>query len=254
MKLQTTLNLVVAGAVAAVLFACGGGGGDTVASGGSNGGGTGTQLSNLTPTTASSNVVQAIDYYGDSTVYGYASGSTGTQVARPAPAVFASLLPSAGRYVVRNEGVSGSTACQLLRGQDQVHPDWATQLANSNPKFVIINHAINDQSTNKGESVSAYSDCLTQLVTIAKQAGKIVIFETPNPTDQSGLGLENYAQAMRTVAAAQGLKVIDQYQYLSAKLGNNDVRTMMPDGTHPNDATYVDKGTFAAQEFLKMAF
>ena len=134
MKLQTTLNLVVAGAAAAVLFACGGGGGDTVASGsGSNGGGTGTQLSNLTPTTASSNVVQAIDYYGDSTVYGYASGSTGTQVARPAPAVFASLLPSAGRYVVRNEGVSGSTACQLLRGQDQVHPDWATQVANSIP-------------------------------------------------------------------------------------------------------------------------
>lgn len=258
MKLQTTFNFLVAGAAAAVLFACGGGGGDGTSAVGTGTGtgtglGTGTQA-NLTPTTAASSVVQAIDYYGDSTVYGYASGGSGSQVARPAPAVFASLLPAAARYDVRNMGVSGSTACQLLRGEDQVHPDWATQLKDSNPKFVIINHAINDQSSNKGESLTEYTGCLTNLVTIAKQQGRIVIFETPNPTDQSGLGLENYAQAMKNVAAAQGLKVIDQYQYLWNKLNGADVRTMMPDGTHPSDATYVDKGNFAAQEFLKMSF
>jgi lysophospholipase L1-like esterase len=255
LKLQTYIHLVVAGASAAVLFACGGGGGDSGAAGG---GSAATQSSSggttLTSTAAASSTVQNIDYYGDSTVWGFASGSTGTQVANPAPAVFASQLPPAARYVVRNEGVSRTTACQLLQGTDGTHPDWTTQMRNSNAKFVIINHAINDQRPDIGESVTAYRACLSSLGSIARQANKIVIFETPNPTDQSGLGLEDYVAGMRATAAALGAPVIDQYQSLSAQLGTNDVRTLMPDGTHPSDATYAAKGRFAASEFLKMSF
>lgn len=236
------------------MFACGGGSGSGSAT--ASGGGS-TQIpsgSSLTSTAAASNTVQNLEYYGDSTVYGYASGSTGTQVASPAPSVFAAQLPAAARYAVRNEGVSGTTACQLLQGRDGVHPEWAAQMRDSNAKFVIINHAINDQRADIGESVAAYRTCLTSLAVIARQAGKIVIFETPNPTDQSGLGLENYVAGMRAVAAEQGLPVIDQYQYLTTLLAGGDVRNLMPDGTHPSDNTYALKGRFAASEFLKMAF
>jgi lysophospholipase L1-like esterase len=254
LKLRTQLQFIVATGAALTMFACGGGGGgDTTASGG----GGSTQIpsgASRTSTAAASNTVQNLDYYGDSTVYGYASGSTGTQVGAPAPAVFAAQLPAAARYAVRNEGVSGTTACQLLQGRDNVHPEWTTQMRDSNAKFVIINHGINDQRTDIGESVAAYRTCLTSLAVIARQAGKIVIFETPNPTDQSGLGLETYVAGMRAVAAEQAIPVIDQYQYLTTLLGGREVRTLMPDGTHPSDETYAVKGRFAASEFLKMAF
>jgi lysophospholipase L1-like esterase len=241
--------MLVAGTAALALAACGGGGGDgpgvNSAQSSSNGA--------LTSTAAASSTVQNLDYYGDSTIYGLESGGT-TQVANPAPAVFAANLPAAARYAVRNEGVSRTTACQLLQGTDGVHPDWTTQMKNSNAKFVIINHAINDQRSDIGEGVTAYRACMTSLATIARQAGKIVIFETPNPTDQSGAGLENYVAGMKTVASTLNIPVIDQYQYLLGVLGGNDVRTLMPDGTHPSDSTYALKGRFAASEFLKMAF
>ncbi len=242
--------MLVAGAAALALAACGGGNGDSpgiTSSAQSSSNGT------LTSTAAASSTVQNLDYYGDSTIWGLASGGT-TQVANPAPAVFAANLPQAARYAVRNEGVSRTTACQLLQGTDGVHPDWTTQMKNSNAKFVIINHAINDQRSDIGESVAGYRTCMTSLATIARQAGKIVIFETPNPTDQSGFGLENYVAGMKAVASSLNIPVIDQYQYLLGVLGNNDVRTLMPDGTHPSDSTYALKGRFAASEFLKMAF
>ena len=64
-----------------------------------------------------------IEYYGDSTVWGYQS-QTGERVAKPAPAVFAENLPDPRRFEVRNEGVNGSTACELLNGADGRHPPW----------------------------------------------------------------------------------------------------------------------------------
>lgn len=255
MNIRTPVQILAVSIAAIALYGCGGGGGDSGTSGAvlqPSGN------SNLTPTSAPSSVVQNVEYYGDSTVYGYASGSTGTQVATPAPTAFAQNLPAASRYAVANEGVSGTTACQLLDGRDGKHPDWATQMVNSKAKFVIINHAINDERTDIGENVASYSGCLTSLATGARKAGKIVIFETPNPTDQSGQGLENYVAAMKTVASNLAIPVIDQYQYLLGKLGpggaTGDVRSLMPDGTHPSDATYIDKGQFAAREFLKMSF
>src|SRR5687768_10027062 len=59
-----------------------------------------------------------IEYYGDSTVWGYASGTDGARVANPAPDIFAMTLSARFQYSVKNEGVSGSTACSLLTGTD----------------------------------------------------------------------------------------------------------------------------------------
>lgn len=192
-----------------------------------------------------------IDYYGDSTIWGYGSGS-GTRVAAPAPAAFAAALPNSARHTVRNEGVNSSDACQLLNGRDGKHPAWDTQMASSDADVVIINHAINDQWR---MDVGTYKSCLTSLAVKAKAHGKKVIFETPNPTRDAGAdSLGVYVNAMKAVAAQQGAPVIDQYNYLLSYLNGQSPYSICPDGLHPNDAVYAMKGKYAAQQFSKLGY
>ncbi len=190
-----------------------------------------------------------IDYYGDSTIWGYGSG-TGARVATPAPAAFAANLPNSSRHTVRNEGVNSSDACQLLNGRDGKHPAWDAQMASSDADVVIINHAINDQWR---MSVDQYKSCLTSLAVKAKAHGKKVIFETPNPTRDAGANsLGIYVNAMKAVAAQQGAPVIDQYNYLLGYLNGQSPYTICPDGLHPSEAVYAMKGKYAASVFTKL--
>jgi lysophospholipase L1-like esterase len=192
-----------------------------------------------------------IDYYGDSTIWGYQT-NTGARVAVPAPAAFASALDNPSRYTVRNEGVNSSTSCKLLNGQDGKHPDWDKQMAASNANVVIINHAINDQWA---MDLNTYKSCLTSLAVKAKSHGKKVIFETPNPTRDSGANsLDVYVNAMKSVAAQQGVPVIDQYAYLLNYLNGQSPYTICPDGLHPTDAVYAMKGKYAAKTFAGFGY
>jgi lysophospholipase L1-like esterase len=190
-----------------------------------------------------------IEYYGDSTIWGY-DPLTGRQVAKPAPAAFAEALPASGGYTVRNEGVNGTTACQLLEGKDGRHPAWAAQMKKSDAEFVVIDFAINDEWK---YGIERYRACLRGLAETAAQHGKQVIFETPNPTRDSGQGgLDVYVEAMRTVAAQEAIPVIDQYRYLSAYLDGQSPYTICPDGLHPTAAIYLMKGQYAARVFRKL--
>jgi len=187
-----------------------------------------------------------IEYYGDSTVWGYRSGS-GDQVATPAPLAFAQALGDGKRHTVRNEGVNGSTACGLLNGTDGRHPPWASLMASSPARFVILNHAINDQWK---YPLAQYTACLRGLVQGARTSGKRIIFETPNPTrDSAPDGLDLYAQAMRDVASEMAVPVIDQYAYLKQYLAGRPVQEICPDGLHPSENVYVLKGRYAARMF-----
>lgn len=199
-----------------------------------------------TPAPAPNAAKTIIEYYGDSTVWGYRTDAGG-QVARPAPAVFAESIANASAYDVRNEGVSGSTACGLLNGEDGKHPAWSTQMANSEATYVLVNYAINDEWK---YDVATYKGCLTSLARIAKQHGKQMIFETPNPTRDSGSwGLDVYVNAMKEVASAESLPVIDQYAYLTNYLNGRSPYTICPDGLHPTEAVYEMKGKYAASVF-----
>ncbi len=191
-----------------------------------------------------------VAYHGDSTIWGYRSGSGG-QVATPAPAAFAQSLAASGWKVdVRNEGVSGSTACSLLNGTDGVHPAWSSYIASSPAQVVILNHAINDEWS---YDIGTYQGCLRQLAQIAKSHGKRVIFETPNPTRDSGPdGLDQYVNAMKQVAAEESVQVIDQYTYLTNYLNGQSVTQICPDGIHPSDSVYLMKGQYAARRFKAM--
>jgi lysophospholipase L1-like esterase len=189
-----------------------------------------------------------IEYYGDSTIWGTRSGGGG-QVATPAPAAFAAALPAAN-YVVRNEGVSGSTACDLVNGSDGRHAPWPTQMANSKATYVLANFAINDEWK---YDLATYQSCLRSLARTAKQYGKQMIFETPNPTRDSGpRGLDIHVTAMKEVASQEGVPVIDQYRYLTAYLNGASPYTICPDGLHPTQDVYLLKGQFAAKAFLKL--
>jgi lysophospholipase L1-like esterase len=192
-----------------------------------------------TPVTSS----QIIEYYGDSTIWGYQTYS-GTQVETTAPEAFAAALPTSPiRYAVVNEGVSGSNACQLRDGTDGTHPDWITQMASSQASVVVINHAIN----HIGTDIEAYKACLRSLAQGATARGKRVLFETPNPITSGGLG--DYVQAMKDIAAQQNIPVIDQYQYLMEQF-NGDASRIAPDGLHPTEEVYVMKGRYAASVFV----
>lgn len=191
--------------------------------------------------------IQVIEYYGDSTVWGYKSG-TGGQVDKPAPSVFAEQLRPQSLYQVRNEGVNGTTACDLLNGTDGRHAEWSQQMQKSPAKYVIVNFAINDQWKH---DLAAYSSCLQNLARIARQSGKRMIFETPNPTRDSGKdGLDVYVDAMRSVAAREGVPVIDQYRYLTEQLNGQPPTAFSPDGLHPSESVYAMKGRYAAKVFM----
>jgi lysophospholipase L1-like esterase len=198
---------------------------------------------------ASSSEPKIIEYYGDSTVWGYRS-SSGDQVETPAPVAFAEALTHPSRYQVRNEGVSATTACDLLDGSDGKHPAWSTQMAGSDAAYVLINHAINDEWR---YDVDTYKSCLTGLAQGAKQRGKTVIFETPNPTRDSGAwGLDVYVNAMKEVAAAQNVPVIDQYKHLTDYLAGASPYSICPDGLHPSEQIYIMKGKYAAAVFSSL--
>jgi len=189
-----------------------------------------------------------IEYYGDSTVWGYQSQS-GERVAKPAPAVFGESLPDPRRFEVRNEGVNGSTACDLLNGANGRHPPWREQMAKSKARYVFVNFAINDQWKH---DVDSYAGCLRSLARVARSHGKQMVFETPNPTRDSGPdSLDVYVNAMRRVAAEEGLPVIDQYRYLTELLNGQGVQALCPDGLHPSERGYVLKGRFAAKMFAR---
>jgi lysophospholipase L1-like esterase len=187
---------------------------------------------------------QVVAYYGDSTVRGYESG-TGAQVATPAPTAFAQALPASPTQTVRNLGADGQTACQLLNA------DWAGQMATSDATVVILNHGINDSREDVGEDIETYKSCLTQIARVAGAAGKRVIFETPNPVDNSRIG--DYVTAMKQVAGQERLSLIDQYAELTRYLNGRDLREFLcPDGTHPSQEIYIRKGQYAAQVYLSL--
>lgn len=189
-----------------------------------------------------------IDYYGDSTIWGYESG-TGERVTTPAPAAFAAALANPSRYTVRNEGVNRTDACQLLNGTDGRHPAWDTQMASSNANVVIINHAINHLGRH---SITDYQSCLKSLAVIAKKHNKKVVFETPNPIFYEGLS--EWANAMKAVAVQQSVPVIDQYSYLIGYLNGQSPLTICPDELHPTADVYIMKGNYAAKIFAALNY
>lgn len=185
--------------------------------------------------------------YGDSTQGGYTLASDGryVNVSTPADEAHRRLREWSARdeIVVEQEGLGGTTSADLLHGTDGSGLAWAQRLPAS-VKIVTINHAINDNA----RPIADFSADLRELVLIAKQLGKAVVLETPNPIVAGGAlsprfdiaAHQTKVQAVREVAAETGAVLCDQHQAIV----DAGLATLqhLPDGVHPSPALYLFKG------------
>lgn len=256
------MRLGYCSALLLVLAACGGGGG-----GGTNTPATGSAASNTSPsgnsgtgTTAPaparrllSEAPQVVDYYGDSTIYGWRTGTSNGEPRVEPNAVDAFRANIGQGHQVNNLGRSGTTACDLLSGYGWSY-EWPQQLdERPNTTVVIINHGINDTVRHTPQQ---YEECLSRLTQTAREKGKYVILETPNPINNEQRDrLPLYVDVMRRlVSTGQADQLIDQYKYLRdyMQLNNRDITEIVPDGLHPANDVYVLKGQEAARRFKEM--
>lgn len=227
----------IALALSLTLAACGGGGGGTEPQQ--------APAPVVVPLPAKLVIVAA---YGDSTMMG-----AGVNLTQAPPAIAQGILTSEVNSLaqVRNEGVSGTTSTQLLEGTDGAHQAWALSMAASPAHIVVVNHAINDVHLLTG--AERYRQNLIDLTRTAKQAGKLVVLDTPNPIVNGGslsgvvdpVVLAQFAQIMRDVAAQEGATLCDEDKAIRA--AGLDTLARLPDGVHPDATLYAFKGkTLAA--------
>jgi len=190
-----------------------------------------------------------VDYFGDSTAHGDIGG-TPYQVAQPPSNVMDTNLPA--NYVVRNEAVGGASIIELLNGTDGVHADWRTTVSKTSAKYILMNYAIND-SYETFTTPATYKANYAKAIDIARAYGKIVILQTSNPTNNDAK-TQAYVTAMKEIAAEKGVAVIDQYTYLKQYMAANHlgVYDITNDGIHPNQATYILEGQYAARRFKEI--
>lgn len=228
---------------------CGGGGG------GSSGEGSAKATSVTPPVSAPVQKKPVlIEAYGDSTMAGltYPKGpSFPSEVSadnQPA-SLQTDLQAQYGTTVsVTNMGVSGTRAPQLVDGSDGVHLPWIQTIANSQAQIVIVNYGIND-SFSATEGIDGYKAALRAIADTAKQGGKLIVFEQPNPVCLSGLNDQEYAtlgvfaQAMTDVAGEKNIPLVDNYGYVKSLPNWKD---MLSDCTHPKGDLYkIEAGRMA---------
>jgi lysophospholipase L1-like esterase len=219
------------------LAACGGGGGGSSSEPQAQG-------SAAVPAPPTNPVL--IEAYGDSTMAGltYPDGPTLPSSVSPdnQPSVMQAELQSkyGSSVTVTNMGVSGTRAPQLVDGSDGVHLPWIQTVANSSAQIVIVNYGIND-SFATSEGIDAYKAALRMIADTATQAGKLIVFEQPNPVCLSGLNNEEYsvlgtfAQAMAEIATEKSIPLVDNYEYVKSLPNWKD---MLSDCTHPKAELY----------------
>lgn len=199
-----------------IIAACGGGGGSD-------------------PQVANEPRTQLIEFYGDSTQWGWDSGNNIRAIHPSADFV---NIPG---YYNANLGVISTDTTDLINGSSTVLP-WSTRIRQSTASVIVVNHGIND--SNK-ISLDQYADNLRVIASEARAAGKRIFFETSNPaTAAIAPNLSQYVQRMRDVAAEINVQVIDVNQYMTGFIGGNPITDYMPDGVHPNQATYQAIGEY----------
>lgn len=186
-----------------------------------------------------------INYYGDSTVWGYVSGAGG-QVANPTPKVVQGAFPS---YVIRNKGYNSVSSKEVFEDSGDManfpgEGGWYDQMRQIDCTHVLFNFALNDM--NEGRPIGDYTYYITNMVLQARQFGRKPIIVTPNPVSNGNVA--PYVQAMKDVAVAQNCPIIDVYAWAQGYLASNGISmaTWVPDGTHPSAQAYIDIGNYVA--------
>ncbi|MEX3933254.1 hypothetical protein AB4Y32_15875 [Paraburkholderia phymatum] len=156
-----------------------------------------------------------IDVYGDDSMMGLTAMNYGmatiTQNSEPnvSQKILRAQFPGV-TIVNRASGGRASTLVNMMVGMDGGGPPFAQRIASSKAQIVLLNHAINDDLS---QSLAPYTDALIQWIQDARNAGKVPVFEEPNPVcDGDHPHLENYVATMNNIAIGYNVPVIHQYQ------------------------------------------
>lgn len=197
-----------------------------------------------------------IDCFGDSTYWGLRAGVIGGgRVDTPAPAMLEKILQSYygnTTITVNNRGISGNQTTNALRTFEE-------EMRKSVAKIVYINYGLNDLTGANPTGVSdpkinaeQYRQNLRKMVTIARKYNKVVILDSPNVqlANHGGgdfqfrmEGTQQFSNTMKQVAMELNVPFINQ-QYLTNKYlqGALNVPAAFPDGLHPSQEVYLQKG------------
>ncbi|PEM33761.1 GDSL-type esterase/lipase family protein [Bacillus wiedmannii] len=194
-----------------------------------------------------------IDCFGDSTYWGLKIG--GGRVDIPAPAMLEKILQDYygnTTITVNNRGVNGNQTTNILRSLEN-------EMKNSVAQIVYFNPGLNDLTGANPTGVSdpkinaeQYRQNLRLMVTIARKYNKVVILDSPNVqlANHGGgdfqfrmEGTQQFSNTMKQVATELNVPFINQ-QYLTNKYlqGALNVPNAFPDGLHPSQDVYIQKG------------
>ncbi|SCM90408.1 SGNH/GDSL hydrolase family protein [Bacillus mycoides] len=197
-----------------------------------------------------------IDCFGDSTYWGLrASAAGGGRVDIPAPAMLQTILQDYygnTTITVNNRGISGNQTTNALR-------TFEAEMRKSVAQIVYINYGLNDMSGAnptgiKDPKIDAeqYRQNIRLMVTIARKYNKVVILDSPNVqlANHGGAdlqfrmeGTQQFSNTMKQVATELNVPFVNQ-QYLTHKYlqGALNVPAAFPDGLHPSQEVYLQKG------------
>lgn len=172
---------------------------------------------------------------GDSITHGLAH----TQGARSYPEHLHEIIRgehSRVRDIVINSAISGQRISDIL-------DDWDRRVAMWNPDIATLMIGTNDVSTG-GErpilSPEEYAVSLHDFVTRVRELSAVPVLQTPPAIDTLNAPerarIAQFAEAVRQVAASDGVILVDQYARF-AEAGNGNVPWgLMNDPFHPNAA------------------
>lgn len=203
-----------------------------------------------------------IEAYGDSTTEGLQTVNGQLIVsANGEPAILQKMLREiiSPDITVVNHGVGGTEAWQLLTGNDNRHPHWTQQMAQSSADIVSINFLLNDQYLVDHplpgvwqERPVDYVDFLSQLVQIARDHGKVVVLHEPNPTaNYLNSRVLEYLACLRYVALKMAVPLVRNFDSILATPGWQSL--LSEDNIHPKDSLYKMKAEFAFPIIAKLA-
>ncbi|MFM0552348.1 SGNH/GDSL hydrolase family protein [Paraburkholderia sediminicola] len=199
----------------------------------------------VTQTARAAPKVVAIDAEGDSTMVGgqVINGVPGVTANNP-PALLQKSFGNNAKVI--KSAIGGSRVPQALDGTPPRYvAPLASRLASLSPNIVLSNFGINDAEF--GNENLYHADLIAWISTV-RSMGAIPILEEPNPVcDATHPKLDTFVGILRSVAAAQGVTLISQYDYIKS-LPN--WQAMLTDCVHPYDSLYQIK---AQREYAVLA-
>lgn len=154
------------------------------------------------------------------------------------------------KALVVNSGIPSNRTDQ---GVARLHADVLAH----RPDFVLIMYGTNDSCYDKGKTgprlpLEDYEKNLLGIIASIRAAGATPILMTPPPLKE-GWGVPRnviyrekgsngailpYVERCRTLAAAEGVPLVDHFQIWSER-GAEPIKALLPDGCHPNAAGHL---------------